>query len=353
MVEVSAVHRSTSRTDRGSLRVAQFKPPSGQLTSTVFLQQAVWVAVANTDPLPQEALPGLFQAADKASLKAQSRFIYASGSRFILVVAAAALAVASLETDTGIDLAAIGVAVLFVAAVLVEIWLLQDRPLDTWYDGRALAESSKTLAWRYAVGGRPFAKDSTNSEQHLIADLRGLIVDSSDSAIEASGSPPVSSEMRELREASLAKRKAAYLAWRLDDQRAWYRRKAQWNAKRVTWWRIALISLELIGVLAALARAFGAINFDLPGLVAAVIAVGAAWLSIKQHESLARAYKLASEEIALAREQLAQVEDEASWASGVADAEEGISREHTMWRASRCAPSLTRRLESRETRWRP
>jgi hypothetical protein len=37
------------------------------------------------------------------------------------------------------------------------------RPEDRWYDGRALAESAKSLVWRYSVGGLPFGTTKTRS----------------------------------------------------------------------------------------------------------------------------------------------------------------------------------------------
>jgi hypothetical protein len=71
-------------------------------------------------------------------------------------VGAAAAGVFSLSTPRRIDLAAVATVVALVGAVIVEIWLLTDRPEQAWYDGRALAESAKTLAWRFAVGSAPF-----------------------------------------------------------------------------------------------------------------------------------------------------------------------------------------------------
>jgi hypothetical protein len=88
-------------------------------------------------------------------------------------------------------------------------------------------------------------------------------------------------------------------------------------------------------VVAALGRATGFIQFDLAGIVAALGAAFVAWLSLKQHESLARAYSYAANELALAATRLQSVQGEAEWSVEVDNAEEAVSREHTMWRASR------------------
>jgi hypothetical protein len=81
-------------------------------------------------------------------------------------------------------------------------------------------------------------------------------------------------------------------------------------------------------------RAFGAWNIDISGVLAAAVAGGAAWLGLRQYSSLASAYSVTAAELGLSYSKLAEtVENE--WAAAVADSEEAISREHTMWLASR------------------
>ena len=96
-----------------------------------------------------------------------------------------------------------------------------------------------------------------------------------------------------------------------------------------------LLAIESAGVFAALLRAIGVVRIDLAGIAAAIAAAAVAWLSLKQHESLARAYAYAAIELALATTRLQNVTDEEEWSSEVDNAESAISREHTMWRANR------------------
>jgi len=78
-------------------------------------------------------------------------------------------------------------------------------------------------------------------------------------------------------------------------------------------------------------------------LVATVGAATAAWVQAKQYATLASAYAIAiAIAIAIANEELASIRvlsahgtGEAAWAEFVDSAEGAISREHTMWRASR------------------
>lgn len=59
---------------------------------------------------------------------------------------------------------------------------------------------------------------------------------------------------------------------------------------------------------------------------------------MKQHESLATAYALASSELRSIADLLHGVEKEEEWAKFIDEAEGAISREHTMWRAARSRP---------------
>ena len=69
-------------------------------------------------------------------------------------------------------------------------------------------------------------------------------------------------------------------------------------------------------------------------MLAAGIGAGAAWLALKQHTVLRSAYALTAAELEKQIATLTAAED-ANWSESVADAEEAISREHTMWLASR------------------
>lgn len=44
-----------------------------------------------------------------------------------------------------------------------EVGLRTDEPEERWYDGRALAESAKSLAWRFSVGAMPFRAVETSA----------------------------------------------------------------------------------------------------------------------------------------------------------------------------------------------
>ena len=279
--------------------------------------------------------PGLFQAADRASLAGQGRYLRAVRARLILSVLAATSAAFTFKAGPA-DWAAVATALCFVGTLGVEVLVLRGRPSQTWYQGRALAESAKTLTWRYAVGGHPFPPELSTSEadERFTQRLGALRNDLASVPILPTHAPAISCTMRTVRKSSLAERRHAYLSGRIEEQSAWYANKALFHQKRADLYRIITISFEIAGIVGALSRAFGLILFDLAGIVAAVIAALAAWSVTRQHAATAEAYVVANHDLGLIRERLGHQTANDSWAEAVANAEAAISREHSTWRSS-------------------
>ncbi len=286
--------------------------------------------------LTDRDLPGLFQGADLASLEGQRRHVRGVQLRLTFAIVAAATGVASFRVGaTGIDLLSIGTVIALIVVVSVEFYLKAVRPEDNWYDGRALAESAKSLSWRYAVGAAPFSKLVDNAGPEYVARLEMLLHDAPTTSIKPTNAPAVTQAMQELRDSTLPVRREVYLRDRVAEQQSWYSTKAEQTGNLAHRWEIVLLTVEIAGILAAMSRVVGLVDFDLAGVVAAFIGAGAAWLAVRQYATNARAYTYAAHELSIAYQRLSTIEDESSWASEVADAEEAVSREHTMWRASR------------------
>ena len=70
------------------------------------------------------------------------------------------------------------------------------------------------------------------------------------------------------------------------------------------------------------------------GLAATLIGCASAWVAVKQYSTHASAYSVTATELALLAPKV-EVATEDAWDQVVDDAEEAISREHTLWLASR------------------
>ncbi|MFE4665265.1 DUF4231 domain-containing protein [Streptomyces sp. NPDC056716] len=284
----------------------------------------------STEGLRDEGMPVVFRSSDRASLTGQRRYI--SGTKWRLLLAVGAAVCGALGSRTAV----IALVLVFVATVCVEIWQLTERPEQAWYDGRALAESTKTLSWRYAVGGDPFPGDLPleAAHQRFHRRLETLLREAPPTSLAPVGSIAVTEEMNALRVLPFAERKRIYLRGRIGDQLHWYSTKARANVVAARRWRLLLIGVEGLGLTAAVLRLVGVYDFDLAGVLAAVLGAGSAWFAVRQYETIGRAYTFAATELSVIQGRLSHA-GEATWPQEVADAEDAISREHTMWRASR------------------
>ncbi len=287
-------------------------------------------------------LPEVFRAADQSSLAAQARFLTSMRIQLVALAVAAAFGAFTWRwPGTGTDVAAIVAASAFALAGVLRAGMQRRKLERSWYDGRAAAESARTMAWRYAVGGKPFPlkPDGTwaAADAELIGRLRDLPVDLRDLELvpSAEGGRQITDGMRGLRGLSLDARKAVYAGGRIQQQRDWYARKARWNKRCADRWNAFLLGVEAAGALGAVLKATTNLPLDLLPVVAAVVAGATAYLQTKQHDTLASAYTVAALELASIADLLPAVGAEAEWAAFVDEAENAISREHTMWSARR------------------
>jgi SMODS and SLOG-associating 2TM effector domain 3/SMODS and SLOG-associating 2TM effector domain 1 len=296
--------------------------------------------------LAETDLPPLYRAADVSSTKAQTWFLWAARLRSFGLLGAASFGLFTWKfSPPPVDWAGVLAASCFAVALVVEGYLYQATPERTWYEGRAAAESVKTLSWRYAVGGEPFNIGAT--PESVIADLfleqlKDLfaVIKDLDLVPPTSSGEQITRAMRDARASLLIDRKAMYELGRVNDQQNWYQAKAIWNERRANYWTRGMLAVEIVGVVCAILKAVGVIEGDLLGFAGAVVATMTAWLQTKQHRTLATAYAVTTLELASVRSKIAYQNNESDWAKFVADAEEAFSREHTLWKASRGIRSI-------------
>ena len=288
--------------------------------------------------VPDADMPYLFQAADRTSLQAQRSYIGGTRTRLLVLGLAAVLGIFSWRVGQGhVDVFGILGVVAFLVATVAELSSWKSRPDKGWYDGRAVAESAKTLAWKFAVGALPFPQDMN------LADARRALLDRLKSVqdafpgleLEPMDAPAISDWMLEQRGSDLGDRRKSYLSARIADQKDWYKTKAALNKKRAKQWRAVLVLFEVIGAVTSLAAALAESMATLSPALAAVIVAVVAWTETKQYDFNARAYSAAVSDLVNAEEKLKLADEESAWAKEVDDAEEAISREHVVWWATR------------------
>lgn len=285
--------------------------------------------------LTDDDLPGTWRDADNESIRGQRLTLLLTGGK----IAGGLLAATggALSWHIGIvDVAAWLILIGFLSALFCEIVSATTKSEQIWYEGRAVAESVKTLAWRYSVCADPFPQSMSNRKAEEL--LRNRILSVTDELSEkilfSNSNTAITDKMRALRKSSFADRRGAYINGRTKDQRIWYTKKAEYNRLRAQIWRITLVSFETLALALACSRIAGGWTIDFAGLLAAIIAASTAWVAVKQFSSLTSAYSLAANELGIQESRLNTVRED-DWPLVAADAEEAISREHTTWLASR------------------
>jgi hypothetical protein len=295
-------------------------------------------SLAPTGILTAVELPSVYVAADRSSRSQQRLSLWLRRVQLVTLVLAAALGAVGVRTGS-VEWGPLLAGVAFVVAGLLEATILTVQPERGWYGGRAVAESVKTLAWRYAVAGEPFAQSEKSDEAdalflqrvtQILDEFREIGV------LPALGhTHEITGWMRALRTRPLTDRKDSYQRDRIEDQRVWYANRARWNHGRSVWWSIAMLAIQSLGLGGALLKGVGIIDFDALGILASAAASVLAWLQIKQHATLAQSYSHAAHELSTIEALIGAVRLEAEWGRFVNDAENAISREHTAWRARR------------------
>jgi hypothetical protein len=285
--------------------------------------------------LASEDFPALHSSASQQSLKAQRSYLLWFKIRLAGIVLAAVGGAVDWTTGRLHVGGAIAV-VAFAAALAAELLMALQRPDRIWYEGRTAAELAKTLTWRYMVRGEWFEGDVGDADKRFIAELKDILreLDALPVHVLSGQERQISAKMREVRALPFDGRRSIYLTQRIQNQEDWYRTRAAWNDKRAKFWIVTTVALEFIGLIGGGVKAVGWVDVDLLGIFATAAAAATAWVQAKQHQNLATGYGVTSQELAAIASELEALTDEATWAEFVTEAEDAISREHTLWRAS-------------------
>jgi hypothetical protein len=308
-------------------------------------------ATTSTTIMADADLPLLFRQADAASIRSQRRFFRSLGAELLFLLFGSLAGLFTFLPFATAPFTVLGVMVRplpyaqLVAAALIAVALAirlhrYGTHLDTyWYEARAAAESAKSLAWRYAVGGDLFevAKPAQEADDLFRRRLQETLTDLSRSVhgVTFSEQGQITDALRHLRAQDLSTRRQAYLEGRVADQQRWYERKQARNQELARFAQGISIVLEVLSILLAVAQAIGLLGINLQTFATAILAGGIAWSQAHRYQDLAATYNVAAKEAEAMKGLLPAESDEGAWADFVEHAETAFSREHRLWRATR------------------
>lgn len=278
--------------------------------------------------------PALYRCSDVASNSSQRVYLLLIKAEYGLLFVASILSMSFFSGATFYAVYA------FVFVALMALLLVRSlmKPEQDWYKCRALAESVKTLTWRYVMRAAPFedAPDVQIPRSEFRNHLHQLFAANRETAHKIapswSADDQISPDMEQRRALSLDARKAMYVQERVQDQRNWYARKAGANKTSARNWVV-------VGVLAytiAIGLAISRIRFPNwqtwpiePVIVFATSVIG--WVQIKKYGELSAAYTVTAHEIGLIKPKVEAATAESALSDTVNEAELAFSREHTLW----------------------
>ncbi|MBP3944559.1 DUF4231 domain-containing protein [Sphingobacteriaceae bacterium WQ 2009] len=286
--------------------------------------------------------PNYYIAGDDASLKAQSRYVRFVKFDLLLMVFSALICIYNYQTEDSKLIVYILSGVMLLFALFISIILKFKKYEDVWYRGRALAESCKTLTWRFIMCSEYFESGLSGAEadnrfigrireiNDEFNDLTGVLV-ASKLAL-----PVITGEMNRIRSLSLEDRKAFYLNKRITNQIEWYSSKADSNKSKYENWFWMVIASQLLALLSiGYLVACPTSNFNMVGLFSTISASGFSWLQLKKYQENKEAYTTATSELNLIKEEANRYNTDTEFAKYVLDSENAMSREHTMWLAQK------------------
>lgn len=278
--------------------------------------------------------PGLFRSADDASNNKQNAHLSWLKLEYGLLLLAAILSMELSKEATYYTFYAF----VFVGSIAVLLARALTRPVQDWYKCRALAESVKTLTWRYMLKAAPFhsSGNEVQDRKDFVGHLRQLFEVNKDIAEKINpdwaADDQITQKMSETRLLPLRQRKEIYQEHRIANQAAWYTNKAKWNARTGRRWVIAGVSAYIAAMGLVLLRiAFPKLH---PWPIEPVIVIASSilgWMQVKRFGELSAAYKITAVEIGLFRTRLNDIADDDALSDFVNETELAFSREHTLW----------------------
>jgi len=291
--------------------------------------------------ISENDFPALHGSASRASVSAQAEFVFLVRLALGLLIIGT---VPNVFRDISPDLRDVllwGTAIALLFSVIVFVAIRLRKREKIWFAARALAESTKTMSWRYMMVADPYGHGDQNAvDQKLRSDLVRLIETEKEvfGSMEAAtaGASQITVKMKAIRSSDYRVRLSTYIDSRIRDQQSWYSTKAKLNRKLSNIFFWVILGSQFAAVIAAFVQAAKPTSpVYLSGLLAAIATALVAWTQMRRHEDLSKSYSLATHELAGILSQSEHISSDKALADFVGDAENAVSREHTLWVARR------------------
>lgn len=286
--------------------------------------------------------PSLFQIADKGSTSAQKYYLKMIKIEFSVLIIAAIFSNIAVNHQIWRNSLTIAVAVLLFIALCSRIIAALAGLEKKWFSCRAIAESVKSLTWRYITRTKLYGGEAKSKaiDSEFLKDLKEIRNNRLEGAKklgkQAISGYDITERMRAIRSMSFNERKSYYNDERVIDQKEWYSKHAKMNERRRFLWFWGSLCVEAFAVVLAFLLVYIPLSSIKPiGILTTLAAVMIAWSQIKKYGELSQSYCLVIQELGLISSMYIHVDSEEKLSDYVENAEDVISKEHIMWLAKR------------------
>jgi hypothetical protein len=284
--------------------------------------------------------PILFTIADEKSNSSQKKFINVNLSILVLLILSSLSSIYTAEIAAPTSLIIFCTSCL-ILSTLLNLFILFFKPEKSWYEGRAIAESVKTLTWKLITGTTPFHLSLSDKEFQSIfsENLKKIIGQKKDFFVLIGKKYPnenmISPEMIEIRESSFQERKRIYLEDRIQNQIDWYSKSSKKNSKNKNVTFGFMIGFQILGILFFILELHGLVKLSFTSISITLTSILLTWLQLKRFQELTESYAITAMELKFIKDKSKFITNDAELAKYVDDSETAISREHTLWLARR------------------
>ncbi len=298
---------------------------------------------ASTKPaVRREDLPAAYLDASEASRSGQAWYLWLVRVDLTCVLVAAVIGAIQpwpfVSQDAKRWLVTVIVAAL-VGAMIARTTNFRAGHDRQWFRGRSIAESVKTIAWKYMMRVAPYDVSEAEASSLLEGDVSEILASQGDLGSDLMTHAPrvVTSRMKDVRKGTVTERKECYLRDRLKHQRDWYSRNASENRRAARFWFLVGLTAQGGALVIALLAIFQPDALNTLGIFTTAATAATAFLQLRRHDELAKSYNLAVRDLDKIRERMENARHENVFRECVTEAEEAISREHKTWVARRTA----------------
>jgi hypothetical protein len=290
--------------------------------------------------------PSLYAASDKASNLAKKRHYRLLAAQLLvytIISLAAMLSAGGGEQEKFFS----RLSAFLLGVSLLLAWITKAQHYDRiWYECRAIAESIKTLTWRYMMQAEPFGPglEMAAAKKKFMVELKELrkIYGGGSNLAEFGPSPTIFSQtVDDTRNAAWQDRKTKYLQERLEPEREWYARSARASTRGSEQWLWLIIILQIIAFFFAVVQPSVNLAFlkPVPLLITLASSV-TAWNQAKRKDEVAQSY-LGTAQALAEFEGVASLEivDAVSFESFVANVEQTLAHERATWLIRKSVPT--------------